>query len=57
MSNYVDEFDAETVREEEPDEVEYRTCTRCRGRGWVWLHDQETDCLDCFGDGEVQIPL
>ncbi len=57
MSNYDFSILPEEVRANELDGVEYRPCKRCRGTGWIWLHDQETDCLDCFGDGEVPIPL
>lgn len=57
MSNYSLEELPETGVVNDSEAVEYRPCKRCRGSGWVWLHDQETDCLDCFGDGEVPIPL
>lgn len=56
-SNYADAFPSETVDENESDGVEYRPCKRCRGLGVVEVHDQETDCLDCEGYGEVPIPL
>lgn len=37
------------------DEQEYKFCHPCHGSGLVWVHDQETDCLDCLGEGEVPI--
>lgn len=49
------------VFEDEPEEVHVNElgaaievrCTRCRGRGWVEVCGQETDCIDCEGYGTV----
>lgn len=31
-------------------------CSACRGLGYVWIQDQESDCIDCEGYGSVVIP-
>lgn len=53
MSNYADFDEHEEVHVDEDDQGREIPCTRCRGRGWVLVHDQETDCIDCEGYGSV----
>lgn len=54
-SYYDDVVRAEYLDVIEFEEPEYIRCTRCRGSGLVLVHDQETDCLACEGDGEIPI--
>lgn len=52
-SNYVSRFEADEVHETSSEEGLEVPCKRCYGSGIVYVHDQETDCIDCEGMGSV----
>ena len=54
-SNYAMQQEPETVRVNDLEPRQEVRCSRCRGRGYVLVFDQETDCLECEGYGTVLI--
>lgn len=64
MSSYYDtpvvyqKVDVDYLDWEEQEGMKVRTeqrCMRCKGTGMVYVHDQETDCLNCEGYGTILV--
>lgn len=57
-----DDLDSEGDYEEFPEWVEEPKpvlirCTICHGSGWEIVHGQETDCINCEGEGYLDVSV